>query len=430
MLYLEYPADETKIRKRFIFTETRQPEIDRSVERIIGSVKKRGDKALLEFTKRFDGVNLSPTRLRVSPPELREAWRGLTPKLRGIVKLAAKRIEKFHAPQKQTGYETREPGGSVLAYRISPLSSVGLYVPGGTAAYPSSLLMNAVPAKLAGVREITMVTPPGSKGKVHPFILGTAYYLGLRKVYRVGGAQAVAALAFGTKIIPRVDKVVGPGNAYVAAAKRSLYGIIDIDMIAGPSEILVIADTTAKIPNIVADLLSQAEHDPLAVCVLIYIGRLDKKTFQRELRRQVERSPRREIIRNSLKSQGMVVTVKTRSQAVELANLKAPEHLEVLARNPDKLAPKLTNAGAIFVGPYTPEPIGDYVAGPNHVLPTGGTARFFSPLSVSSFTKATSILKLTPKDFSKLANPAIQFAEEEGLPAHANAVRLRLESKS
>jgi histidinol dehydrogenase len=288
--------------------------------------------------------------------------------------------------------------------------------------------MNAIPAKIAGVKEIVMVTPPGQGGKINPVILGTAHYLGIKHVYRIGGAQAVAALAFGTETIPRVDKVVGPGNIYVATAKRNLYGIIDIDMIAGPSEILVIGDSTAPYSYIVADLLSQAEHDPLALSILIYIGKLNLTAFKKELKHQIDKAPRKKIIQQSLKRQGTVVVVKTRAQAIELANLKAPEHLEVMTKNPEKLVGRLRNAGAIFLGPYTPEPIGDYVAGPNHVLPTAGTARFFSPLSVTSFMKGTSVLHFTKKDFRKLAKPAIDFAEEESFPAHAQAVRVRMES--
>ena len=428
MRFLEYPAYGPMILKRFAQKELRQPEVERSVKRIIAAVRKRGDRAVLEFTRRFDRVALSRENMAVSPSEMRKAWKTISPEMRFIIESAGQRIEKFHAPQRQTGYILKEKSGSKMEYRITPLSSVGLYVPGGTAAYPSSLLMNAIPAKLAGVEEIVVVTPPGPGGETNPAILGTAHFLGSKKVFRVGGAQAVAALAFGTGTIPRVDKVVGPGNAYVAAAKRILYGVIDIDMIAGPSEILIIADAGAPLPYIAADLLSQAEHDPLAVTVLIYIGKLDAGAFKKELNRQIEMSPRKEIIRKSLKGQGTVVTVKTRRQAVELANLKAPEHLEVMVKNPEKMIPLLRNAGAIFVGPFTPEPIGDYMAGPNHVLPTAGTARFFSPLSVSSFTKATSILNFTQKGFQQLAGSAMDFAEEEGLPAHARAIEVRLES--
>lgn len=428
MLFLDYPAKMHAVKKRLITSFEKQPEVERSVERIVTQVQKKGDMAVFEFTRKFDRVALSAKNISVSPTEMNKAWKTLPPALRSVIELSADRIRDFHSRQIHKGYAIKDKTGSRLEYRISPLSSVGLYVPGGTAAYPSSLLMNAIPAQLAGVKEIVMVTPPGNGGKVNPVILGTAHFLGLKKVYRIGGAQAVAALAFGTGTIPKVDKIVGPGNAFVAAAKRMLYGVIDIDMIAGPSEILVIADKTAPLSYIVADILSQAEHDPMAVAMLIYIGKLDMPGFKRELKFQVERSPRRKIIEQSLKAQGIVVTVKTRAQALELANLKSPEHLEIMVKNPEKMIKSLRNAGAIFIGPYTPEPLGDYVAGPNHVLPTSGTARFFSPLSVSDFTKATSILQFSRKGFENLARATIMFAEEEGLWAHAEAVKVRLES--
>jgi histidinol dehydrogenase len=428
MLYLDYPAKAKAVKKRLLAPFEKQPEVERSVERIVSQVQKKGDKAVFEFTRKFDRVALSAKNVSVSPSEMKMAWKSLDPYLRSVIELAAQRIRDFHSRQIKKGYATKDKTGSRLEYRILPLSSVGIYVPGGTAAYPSSVLMNAIPAQIAGVEEIVMVTPPGKDGKVNPAILGTAFFLGLKKVYRIGGAQAVAALAFGTQTIPRVDKIVGPGNAYVAAAKKLLFGVIDIDMIAGPSEILVIADNSTPLSYIVADLLSLAEHDPMAVAMLIYIGKLDIPKFKQELELQVKNSPRRKIIEQSLKAQGAVITVKTPEQAVELANLKAPEHLEIMVKKPGDMIKRLRNAGAIFVGSYSPEPLGDYVAGPNHVLPTGGTARFFSPLSVSDFTKATSILQFSRKGFGRLAQPAITFAEEEGLWAHAQAVKVRLES--
>ncbi|MCX6999705.1 MAG: histidinol dehydrogenase [Candidatus Sumerlaeota bacterium] len=427
MLIFQYPARAEEVKSRLRATVSRQPAIEKAVGDIIAAVRERGDKAVLEFTRRFDHVSLRAERLRVPPAELRRAWEGMERKVRGAIELSAARIKKFHTPQKPAGYIIRESSIGRLEYRISPIPSVGLYVPGGMAAYPSSLLMNAIPALLAGVGRIVVATPPGAKGNVNPVILGTAHFLGLREVYRIGGAQAIAAFAFGTKTIPRVDKVVGPGNAYVATAKRLLYGIIDIDMIAGPSEILIIADGSAPLSFIVADLLSQAEHDPMSVPILIYVGRLNERAFCDELERQIAGSPRGAIIRRALDGQWMVIVTRSLAQAVELANMKAPEHLEVMVKQPEEIIPGLKNAGAIFVGQFTPEPVGDYVAGPNHVLPTMGTARFFSPLSVTAFMKATSILHFTRAGIKKLGPAAICLAEEEGLPAHANAIRIRLE---
>ncbi len=426
MLFLKYPDDTDAVMRRLSSSEAKSAGIECAVERIISSVRKRGDSALREFTRRFDNVSLKKSELRIPPSQMKKAWKSLKPEVRTAIELAARRIEKFHARQKFAGYVMRDPTGARLEYRISPLNSVGIYVPGGTAAYPSSLLMCAIPAKLAGVKDIIIVTPPGRDGNINPLTLGTAYFLGLKKVYRIGGAQAIAALAYGTDTIPRVDKVVGPGNIYVTTAKRILFGVIDIDMIAGPSEILIIADSSAPLKYIVADLLSQAEHDAEAVPVLIYVGALDVAAFKKELTRQVRAAQRKAIIRRSLARRGTVLMVRTRKQAVKLANMKAPEHLELLIKKPETLVSQITNAGAIFVGRFTPEPIGDYVAGPNHVLPTAGTARFFSPLSISSFTKATSVMQFTQRGFMKLAPAAIQLAEEEGLPAHANSIKVRL----
>jgi len=427
MLFLQYPRDKKKLQERFRIQIQRDPRIEKTAIEIIDKLAREGDRALVHFTEKFDKVKLTNRTLRVTRSELKAAWDSLRYEMQSMIRKCARHIREFHKHQQVRGYSIRKLTEATLSYRMRPLSSVGIYVPGGTAAYPSSLLMNAIPAQIAGVPEIVAVTPPGPKRAVNPLILGAAHYLGIEKLYRVGGAQAVAALAFGTRTIPRVDKVVGPGNAYVTAAKRHLFGVIDIDMIAGPSEILVIADDSSPMSYIVADLFSQAEHDTLAVPILIYIGKLDRGAFLKEIDRQLETAPRRKIIMESLENQGICVTVKTRNQAVELANLKAPEHLELLARKPGELVDRLVNAGAIFVGPYSPEPLGDYVAGPNHVLPTGGTARFFSPLSVSSFMKATSILRFTKQGFRQLASTAAMFAEEEGLPAHARAVRMRME---
>jgi len=426
MRIFQYPASAEEVKRRLSATVSRQPAIEKAARGIIAGVREGGDTAVVEFTRQFDHASLTAERFRVPPVEMRRAWQKMHSKVQCAIRMSAVRIKKFHTPQKPTGYIIKELPIGRLEYRISPISSVGIYVPGGMAAYPSSLLMTAIPALLAGVGHIVITTPPDAKGNVNPVVLGTAHFLGLREVYRIGGAQAIAALAFGTKTIPRVDKVVGPGNAYVATAKRLLYGIIDIDMIAGPSEILIIADDSAPLSYIVADLLSQAEHDPLAVPILIYVGSLNERAFCGELKRQIADSPRSAIIRRAIDGHGMVIVVRSFAQAVELANMKAPEHLEVMVRRPEEIIPRLKNAGAIFVGQFTPETVGDYVAGPNHVLPTMGTARFFSPLSVMAFMKATSILRFTREGIKKIGPAAICLAEEEGFPAHANAVRIRL----
>lgn len=426
MEYYEYPAQSEEVKKRLFNEGSEDPAIRSRVLDIINTVREQGDKGVLELTRKFDGVDLAEEEMRIPEQVLEKSWNEMSEEIKSSIEIAARRIRRFHEPQKPAGYTLEEATGGKLEYRISPLSSVGLYVPGGTAAYPSSLLMNAIPATVAGVEKIVVVTPPGQEGNPNTSILGTAYFLGIKEVYCIGGAQAVAALAFGTGVIPRVDKVVGPGNAYVAEAKRLLYGVIDIDMIAGPSEILVIADETAPLSYIISDLLSQAEHDVMAVTTLIYIGKMDREAFEKELEERVISEPRQDFIRKALEGYGTVVEVETSEDAVSLANMKAPEHLEVMTKEPEKILPGLKNAGAIFVGQYTPEPVGDYVAGPNHVLPTLGTARFFSPLSVTDFMKGTSILNLTEKDLDNLGPEAIRLAELEGLSAHANSIRIRL----
>ena len=426
MLILKYPSQKKKILERFSPVIFHQSDVEKRAAEIIAAVQKRGAKAVIEFTRRFDGARLTPATLRVPANDLKKSWDGMSAETRAAIEFAADRIEKFHLKQRPQSYFISEKNGIRLEYRQTAISSAGLYVPGGTAAYPSSLLMNAIPAKIAGVERLAIITPPGKMGIVNPVILGAAHFLGIKEVYRIGGAQGVAALALGAAGIQCVDKIVGPGNAYVAAAKRLLYGLIDIDMVAGPSEILIIADETTPLPYIVADLLSQAEHDALAVPILIYIGRLNEKAFKAELKRQIEASLRSDFIRQAIEGQGTAVIVQTREQAAELANLKAPEHLEVMTEEAEKFVPLLKNAGAIFLGLFTPEPIGDYVAGPNHVLPTGGTARFFSPLSVTDFMKGTSILQISQKGLRQLGAAAIHLAEVEGLDAHAQAIKLRL----
>lgn len=325
---------------------------------------------------------------------------------------------------------TYRPDGAMLGQQITPLDSVGLYVPGGTAAYPSSVIMNAVPAAVAGVKEIIMVAPPAKDGSLNPYVLVAASETGVSRIYKVGGAQAVAALAFGTETIPKVDKIVGPGNLFVTLAKKAVYGHCDIDMLAGPSEILILADDSANPRYLAADLLSQAEHDPLASAILITTSREIADAVEEEVDRQLSLLPRKGIASQALERQGLIVVAKDVDAAIEMANLSAPEHLEVAMREPFAMLPKLRHAGAIFLGNYTPEPLGDYYAGPNHVLPTGGTARFYSVLNVETFMKKTSLISYTQTALNKVADDIIRLAEAEGLEAHAEAIRVRKDGKA
>ncbi len=417
----EKEAVEQRLGERLALDDTKL----RATSKIIKAVKDQGDAALIEFSQKFDNATFKTARgLRVSADRLRNAWSKTPAPLKKALKTAAERIRAFHERQVPEGWCLEQPGGIRLHQQFLPLERVGVYVPGGRAAYPSSVLMNVIPAQIAGVKRIVVTTPPLKKNNSH-IILAAAHLLKIEEVYQVGGAQAVAALAFGTRTIPRVDKVVGPGNIYVACAKRLLYGIIDIDMFAGPSEIMVVADSTADLRFVVADLLSQAEHDPDAHALAVFIGSVDTEAFLDELDRQVNTAPRNTIIKQSLKTNGLVVKVRDRKTALNLIDLKAPEHLELMVRNPEQMAQKVTNASAIFVGAFTPEVIGDYVAGPNHTLPTGGTARFFSPLSVLDFMKGNHIVEFTRKGFLEHADTARIIAESEQLWAHANAVTVR-----
>ncbi len=423
--FLEYPEQEKKIVDRLSRPLALDESVLQSVEEIIDAVRSRGDAALLDFTRKFDGIELKrASQLVVHYKNLKKAWDTLPSDVKNALTKAAQRIEAFHKKQLMSGWIMEEKSGIRLEQRCRPIESVGVYIPGGLAAYPSSVLMNVIPAQIAGVRRIVMVTPPSKEG-VTAIVLAAAHLLGIKEVYRVGGAQAVAALAFGTKTIPRVDKVVGPGNVYVASAKRLLYGVIDIDMFAGPSEIMIVAESTSDLRIVVADLLSQAEHDPNAVSIAVFIGGVDRTRFKKELQRQVLSAPRREIIEQSLSSNGMIISVPNRDAAVQLVNMKAPEHLELMVRNPQTLAKKIKNAGAIFLGNYTPETIGDYIAGPNHTLPTGGTARFFSPLSVLDFMKTSHVVEFSKEAFEQLGGVAELLAEQERLFAHAYAIKIR-----
>ncbi len=393
------------------------------VSEIIENVKTNGDKAVLAYTEKFDGK--LPEYYEVPREVINDAMTEADESFVNALLNAMENISDFHNRQKEQGFINPLPDGSILGQKVRGLNRVGLYVPGGTAAYPSSVLMNAIPAKIAGVKEIIMVTPPLKDGTPNKDILVAASICDVDRVFLSGGAQAVAALAFGTEAIPKVDKIVGPGNIFVATAKKLLYGIVDIDMIAGPSEILILADHKANPKYIAADLMSQAEHDKLASSILVTTSETIADATIAEIERQIKTLSRAEIIERSLKDFGAIIICDNTNKAVELANSLAPEHLEVLLENPMEYLGRLDNAGSIFLGAYAPEPLGDYYAGPNHVLPTSGTARFFSPLSVSSFTKRSSYIYYTDNALANAKNDIILIAEKEGLTAHANSIKVR-----
>ena len=394
-------------------------EYEERVREIIREVKERGDEALIEFTERFDGIKLTPETIEVPFEDLENAYEDLEEEVKGALEIAHERIRSFHEKQLERSF-FKEEEGVLLGQRVIPLERVGVYVPGGTAAYPSTVLMNVVPAVVAGVEEVVMVTP-----KPNRYTLAAAYISGVSRVFQIGGAQAVAALAFGTNVVPKVDKIVGPGNIYVALAKKALFGIVDIDMIAGPSEVLVIADETARPDWVAADLLSQAEHDELAAAILVTPSEKLAEEVKKEIDRQISELPRRDIARRSVERFGTVFITEDLLHACEVANHIAPEHLEVITREPMALLPYIKHAGAVFLGEYTTEPLGDYILGPNHTLPTGGTARFFSPLGVYDFLKRSSVLYVSKEGFDRVADLAEVLAKAEGLEAHRLAVRIR-----
>ena len=422
-----YPKDRGAIERWVRNASTADPETEAGVRDIIGQVRRDGDRAVAMLTKHLDGVDIRPKDFDVPAERLREAWEGLPARLRKALKTARRRIEAYHKRQLVKGFTYRDPLGNRMDQRVTPLRRAGVYVPGGTAAYPSTVLMDVVPARVAGVEEIILLTPPGLLGAAGGrAALGAAWLAGVDRVIAVGGTPGIAALALGTKTIPRVDIIVGPGNRYIAMAKRLLYGQIAIDMVAGPSEILILADKTAPPDLLAADLLSQAEHDPDAQAAAILIGEYDVAALKREVRAQTAAAPRAEIIRQALRDNGALIRVASCEEAVELADRKAPEHLEIVTRAPRALAARVRNVGAVFLGRHTPEAMGDYAAGPNHTLPTGGTARFFSPLSVWSFLKTSHVVECSRRGFEALAESVITLAEAEGLDAHAEAVRRRL----
>lgn len=399
------------------------------VAQILEEVREKGDEALFAYTERFDGAKLSGETVLVTEEEIREAYQEVPDQLVAVIRRALKNIEDYHAKQKQYSWFDSKPDGTILGQKVTPLKRVGVYVPGGKAAYPSSVLMNILPAKVAGVEEILMVTPPGKDGKVTPTTLVAAHEAGATAIYKAGGAQAVAALAYGTESIPKVDKIVGPGNIYVALAKKAVYGHVSIDAIAGPSEILVIADETADPRYVAADLLSQAEHDELASAILVTTSQELAEAVSGEVDQFLTVLSRAEIIRKSLDNYGYILVADTMDEAVEIANEIASEHLEIQTRNPYEVMTKIRNAGAIFLGPYASEPLGDYFAGPNHVLPTNGTAKFFSPLSVDDFIKKSSIIAYSREALQAVHEDIETFAKAEGLTAHANSIHVRFEEQ-
>lgn len=399
---------------------------DAAVAGIVEAVQRDGDKAVREFSKKFDGW--CPEKLELSRADMERIAEDSDPMFVESLKKAAANIYDFHTRQKQQSRIDTNKNGVIMGQRVRGLHRVGVYVPGGTAAYPSTVLMNVIPAKIAEVGEIIMMTPPGMNGRVNPDIIAAALVAGVDRVFLMGGAQAVAALAFGTQTVPKVDKIVGPGNIYVAVAKKQLYGTVDIDMIAGPSEILILADESANPKFLAADLMSQAEHDKMASAVLITVSKELAADTKKELERQLAYLQRSEIIKESLSNFGAIIVCETMDEAVEFANDLAPEHLEVCCENPMEYLGKLDNAGSIFLGNYSPEPLGDYYAGANHVLPTSGTARFFSPLSVDSFIKKTSFIYYPKDALLEAADHVIRLADTELLTAHANSVAVRKEN--
>ncbi len=421
------PASDQKALKERLMNRSQLTDeaVSQRVKEIVANVREYGDTALLDYTERFDKAVMKAQSLRVTKEEIEAAYKNADASWLIAMKEAAKRIAAFHEKQKQKTWLDMEEGIQ-LGQLIRPLQCVGVYVPGGTAAYPSSVLMNVIPAKVAGVKKIVMVTPPGPDGKVsYALTLVAADIAGVDEIYKIGGAQAVAALAFGTQTVPRVDKIVGPGNIYVANAKREVFGHVGIDMVAGPSEVLVIADDGANPSFVAADLLSQAEHDALAAVVLVTPSKNLAQAVALELEKQVEALDRKEIALESLLRYGTIVVTEDLREAARVANDVAPEHLELCVADPYGLLPLIHNAGAIFMGHYSPEPLGDYYAGPNHVLPTSGTARFFSPLSVDDFIKKSSLIYYTKEELSKSAKDIILLARQEGLDAHARAVAIR-----
>lgn len=405
--------------------EAVQNDVIIAVDKILSDVRKLGDSAVVGYTNKFDSRGINAQNMKVTVDEIKKAYEVVDKKFIEAIKKSKENIWFYHEKQKQKSWMVTKEDGIMLGQQVRALETVGIYVPGGTAAYPSSVMMNTIPAKVAGVNKVVMVTPPLKDGCINSNILVAADIAGVDEIYKVGGAQGIGALAYGTKIIPKVDKIVGPGNIYVAMAKRGVYGFVDIDMIAGPSEILIISDETGDEKLIAADLMSQAEHDVLASAILVTTSKDLAFGVKEELERQIETLSRKDIIRSSLKDYGMILVVDDLKEAIELANLIAPEHLEVMVKEPFLILGELKNAGSIFLGKYAPEPLGDYMAGPNHVLPTSGSARFFSPLSVDDYIKKSSFIYYSEEGLSKVKDDIVTLAETEGLTAHANSIKVR-----
>ena len=401
-----------------------------SVQKIIDDVKENGDEAVFRLTRQFDGAQIDASNIRVTKEEIDEAYSKVDPALIEVIRKAIVNIRVYHEKQKRSSWFESTAEGTMLGQKITPLASTGVYVPGGKAAYPSSVLMNIVPAKVAGVDKIVMVSPPGKDGKLNPGTLVAANEAGADEIYKVGGAQAIAALAYGTASIPKTDKIVGPGNIYVALAKKAVYGFVSIDSIAGPSEVLVIADETANPRYVAADLLSQAEHDELASAILVTTSEELAKKVAEEIEGFLKILSRHEIIQKSLDNYGHILIAQNLDEAIDIANEIASEHLEIVTKDPFEVMTKIRNAGAIFIGEYSSEPLGDYFAGPNHILPTNGTAKFFSPLSVDDFVKKSSIIYYSRQALRRDANDIITFANAESLTAHANSIKVRFENEN
>ena len=400
--------------------------IDR-VNDIITNVRSNGDAAIFDYTKRFDGADINTSNIRVTKEEIEEAYTLVDPELIDVIRKALVNIKEYHEKQRQYSWFDSKPNGTMLGQKVTPLATTGVYVPGGKAVYPSSVLMNVIPAKVAGVEKIVMVTPPGKDGKVNPNTLVAANEAGADEIYKVGGAQAIAALAFGTESIPKVDKIVGPGNIYVALAKKAVYGYVSIDSIAGPSEILVLADETANPRYVAADLLSQAEHDELASAILVTTSKELAEAVSVEVDKFIAELSRKEIMSKSIENYGYILVAESMQDAIDAANDIASEHLEIMTKNPFEVMTKIKNAGAIFIGEYSSEPLGDYFAGPNHILPTNGTAKFFGPLSVDDFVKKSSIIYYSREALEPIHKDIIKFATSEQLTAHANSIKVRFE---
>ena len=398
-------------------------DVNTIVKNILDDVKLRGDQALYDYNKKFDNVSLSS--LQVTEKEIEDAFNRLDKELLEVIRYSHENIVRYHTKQKRNDFLDKDTDGVILGQIINPIEKVGIYVPGGTAAYPSTVLMNAVPAKVAGVEEIVMVTPPNEDGTISDVILAAAKIAGVTKIFKIGGAQAVAALSYGTETIPAVYKIVGPGNIFVAMAKKMVFGEVAIDMVAGPSEVLIISDDSSDPVHIAADLLSQAEHDKLAACILVTTSEELAKSVAIEIESQLAELPRQEIARESINNNGKIIIAKSIEEAILISNEIAPEHLELAVMDPFALLSKIKNAGSIFLGHNTPEPLGDYLAGPNHTIPTSGTAKFASPLSVDDFIKKSSVIYYSKEALEKVKDKVILFAESEGLTAHANSVRKR-----